>query len=51
MDFLFSSVQLHYAINHPKFYLALEKYFDYLKIAQVNELQKIAQELGAKHFR
>lgn len=37
--------------SDPKFYLALEKYFDYLKIAQVNELQKIAQELGAKHFQ
>lgn len=32
-------------------YIALDHYFDYLKIARVNELQKIAQDLGAKHFR
>lgn len=32
-------------------YIALDDYFNYLKIARVNELQKIAQELGAKHFR
>ena len=37
--------------SDPKFYLALERYFDYLKVAQVNELQRIAQELGAKHFQ
>jgi len=32
-------------------YIAMEEYFGYLKIARVNELQKIAQDLGAKHFR
>lgn len=32
-------------------YIALGDYFDYLKVARVNELQKIAQDLGAKHFR
>ena len=32
-------------------YIALDDYFGYLKIARVNELQKIAQDLGAKHFR
>lgn len=32
-------------------YIALDEYFYYLKIARVNELQKIAQDLGAKHFR
>lgn len=32
-------------------YIALDEYFGYLKIARVNELQKIAQDLGAKHFR
>lgn len=32
-------------------YIALDKYFDYLKVARVNELQKIAQDLGAKHFK
>ncbi len=34
--------------NH---YIALSEYFNYLKIARVNELQKIAQDLGAKHFK
>lgn len=32
-------------------YIALDDYFGYLKIARVNELQKIAQDLGARHFR
>lgn len=32
-------------------YIALDDYFGYLKIARVNELQKIAQDLGATHFR
>lgn len=32
-------------------YIALDKYFTYLKIMRVNELQRIAQDLGAKHFR
>ena len=32
-------------------YIALEEYFGYLKVARINELQKIAQDLGAKHFR
>ena len=32
-------------------YIALDEYFSYLKIARVNELKKIAQDLGAKHFR
>ncbi len=32
-------------------YIAPDDYFGYLKIARVNELQKIAQDLGAKHFR
>lgn len=31
-------------------YIALDDYFGYLKEARVNELQKIAQDLGAKHF-
>lgn len=34
--------------NH---YIALDEYFNYLKIARLSELQKIAQDLGAKHFR
>lgn len=32
-------------------YLSLDEYFSYLKIARVNELQKLAQDLGARHFR
>jgi len=32
-------------------YIALDDYFHYLKVARVNELQRIAQDLGAKHFR
>lgn len=32
-------------------YIALDDYFGYLKIARVNELQKIAQDLGATHFK
>ena len=31
-------------------YIALDDYFSYLKVARINELQKIAQDLGAKHF-
>ena len=32
-------------------YIALDEYFYFLKVARVSELQKIAQDLGAKHFR
>lgn len=32
-------------------YIALDDYFNFLRIARVDELQKIAQDLGAKHFR
>lgn len=32
-------------------YISLDEYFTYLKIARINELQKIAQDLGAKHFK
>ena len=32
-------------------YIALNEYFSYLKIARISELQKIAQNLGAKHFK
>lgn len=32
-------------------YIALDNYFSYLKIARISELQRIAQDLGAKHFR
>lgn len=32
-------------------YIALDDYFSYLKVARISELQRIAQDLGAKHFR
>ena len=32
-------------------YIALDDYFSYLKIVRINELKKIAQDLGAKHFK
>lgn len=32
-------------------YIALDEYFGYLKIARVNELKRIAQDLGAKYFK
>ena len=34
--------------NH---YIALDEYFDFLRIARVSELQRIAQELGARYFK
>lgn len=33
------------------YYIALDSYFNYLKVARISELQKIAQDLGARHFR
>ena len=32
-------------------YIALDDYFNRLKVLRVNELQSIAQQLGAKHFK
>ena len=32
-------------------YIAMDQYFGYLRIKKVNELQQIAQALGARHFR
>ena len=32
-------------------YIALDEYFGYLKEERINELQMIAQSLGAKHFK
>ncbi len=32
-------------------YIALDDYFESLKVARINELQKIAQDLGARHFK
>ncbi len=37
--------------NDRDFYISLDDYFNYLKIARVGELQVIAQALGATHFR
>lgn len=34
-----------------EYYIALDDYFGYLKLTRINELQKLAQDLGAKHFR
>lgn len=31
-------------------YIALDDYFNYLKAERISELQRIAQDLGAKHF-
>lgn len=32
-------------------YIALNDYFNHLKIVRISELEKIAQDLGAKHFK
>ncbi len=32
-------------------YIALDDYFSYLKAERISELQRIAQDLGAKHFK
>jgi len=32
-------------------YIALDEYFSYLKMVRINELQRVAQALGAKHFK
>lgn len=32
-------------------YIALDEYFNHLKIVRINELKKIAQDLGAKYFK
>ena len=32
-------------------YIALDEYFSYLKQVRISELQKIAQDLGSKHFK
>lgn len=32
-------------------YIALDEYFSYLKQVRISELQKVAQDLGAKHFK
>ena len=37
--------------SDSKRYIALDEYFTYLKVVRVNELKRIAQALGAKHYR
>ena len=37
--------------SNERLYIALDNYYDYLKIARVSELQSVAQLLGAKHFK
>ena len=37
--------------SNENLYIALDNYYDYLKIARVSELQSVAQLLGAKHFK
>lgn len=32
-------------------YIALDEYFNYLRVVRVGELKKLAQDLGAKHFK
>ena len=32
-------------------YISLDEYFSYLKMVRINELQRVAQDLGAKHFK
>lgn len=32
-------------------YIALDEYFSYLKTVRINELQRVAQSLGATHFK
>lgn len=32
-------------------YISLDNYFEYMKTVRVNELQRVAQDLGAKHFK
>lgn len=36
---------------HPDFYISLDEYFSYLKKVRVDELEMIAQDLGAKHIK
>lgn len=36
---------------HPNLYIALDDYFSYLKKVRVDELQTVAQDLGAKHVK
>lgn len=44
--------ELYYVdpMDHKR-YIALNEYFDYIKKVQINEMERIAQDLGAKHFK
>lgn len=37
--------------SDPSSYIAVNEYFSHLKLLRINELQKLAQDLGARHFR
>ena len=37
--------------SNPNYYINLNDYFDYIKKAKVHELNRIAQDLGAKHIK
>jgi len=46
------SKTIYYADPYQKnFYICLDEYFDYLKKARVNELEIVAQDLGAKRVQ
>lgn len=46
------SKTIYYADPHKTdSYICLDEYFDYLKKARVNELEKVAQDLGAKRVQ
>lgn len=50
--YLYEDVDFYYVDpTNMNNYIVLDEYFDRLKQARVNELQKIAQDLGAKKFR
>ena len=37
--------------SDDKLYIALDNYYDYLKVTRISKLQNLAQSLGAKHFK
>lgn len=46
------TIDIYYADPFDRdHYIALDQYFHFLRVARVTELQRIAQDLGAKHFR
>ena len=51
MNIFRDSVNVYGISFYPNYDSEFDEYFDYLKQVRVGELQKIAQDLGAKHFR